>query len=58
MEITETFYPSDRLQWRAWLEANFESRDDIWLMVPLKASGEQGVSYNDSVEEALCFGWI
>ena len=40
MEITETFYPSDRLQWRAWLEANFESRDDIWLMVPLKASGE------------------
>ena len=58
MEITETFYPSDRLQWRAWLEENFENRDEIWLMVPLKASGEQGISYNDSVEEALCFGWI
>ena len=24
----------------------------------VKASGEKGVSYNDAVEEALCFGWI
>ncbi len=58
MEITEIFSPSDRMEWRTWLSENFESRDEIWLMVPLKASGEQGVSYNDSVEEALCFGWI
>ncbi len=58
MEITETFYPADRRQWRDWLSEHFEDRSDIWLMVPLKGSGEQGISYNDSVEEALCFGWI
>jgi len=27
-------------------------------MFPLKASGEAAISYNDAVEEALCFGWI
>jgi uncharacterized protein YdeI (YjbR/CyaY-like superfamily) len=27
-------------------------------MFPLKASGEKTMSYNDAVEEALCFGWI
>ena len=27
-------------------------------MFPLKASGEPTLSYNDAVEEALCFGWI
>lgn len=24
----------------------------------MKAAGEAGLSYNDAVEEALCFGWI
>ena len=27
-------------------------------MFPTKASGEKSLSYNDAVEEALCFGWI
>ena len=27
-------------------------------MFPKKASGEKSLSYNDAVEEALCFGWI
>ena len=47
-----------RRQWREWLEAHFESESEVWLVFPVKASGEEGVSYNDAVEEALCFGWI
>ena len=27
-------------------------------MFPMKGAGEEGLSYNDAVEEALCFGWI
>lgn len=27
-------------------------------MFPMKESGEESLSYNDAVEEALCFGWI
>lgn len=58
MEILKTFYTSKRAEWRAWLSGNFESEDEIWFVFPTKASGEAALSYNDAVEEALCFGWI
>ena len=58
MEIGKTLYVSQRKDWRTWLEANFESGKQIWLVYPNKASGETRIPYNDAVEEALCFGWI
>ncbi len=58
MEHTKIFYTSDRGQWRAWLAENFETEKEIWFVFPVKASGEESLSYNDAVEEALCFGWI
>ena len=58
MEIGETLYVVEREEWRRWLEANFESAREIWLVYPNKASGEGRILYNDAVEEALCFGWI
>ena len=58
MEVKNTFYASDRAQWREWLTENSSSAPDIWFVFPTKASGEKSVSYNDAVEEALCFGWI
>jgi len=48
----------DRSEWRDWLLCNFESRTEAWFVFPTVGSGEKGVSYNDAVEEALCFGWI
>ena len=54
----ETFYTSDRNEWRAYLEARFETSSEIWFVYPMKESGEPALSYNDAVEEALCFGWI
>jgi len=56
--MKETFCTSDRLMWRKWLSENFETKDEIWFVFPSKDSGEESVSYNDAVEEALCFGWI
>lgn len=54
----KVFYASDRNEWRRWLEENFTVEKEIWLAFPTVASGKTGVSYNDAVEEALCFGWI
>lgn len=54
----ECFYTADRKEWRRWLMENHETKQEIWLVFPLKASGKPCISYNDSVEEALCFGWI
>ena len=58
MDEKKIIFCTDRMQWRNWLEKNFESEDEIWFVFPTVASGEVGVSYNDAVEEALCFGWI
>lgn len=51
-------YVSNRKEWRRWLENNFDTAKEIWLVYPKKASDKPRIVYNDAVEEALCFGWI
>ena len=51
-------YCRNREEWREWLSSHFESESEIWFTFPTIASGEKGVTYNDAVEEALCFVWI
>ena len=58
MDIGETLYVTDRTSWREWLEANFDTKQEVWLVYPNKAAGEPRILYNDAVKEALCFGWI
>jgi uncharacterized protein YdeI (YjbR/CyaY-like superfamily) len=50
--------PRSRAEWRRWLEENHASSTGVWLLIAKKSAGTQGVSYDDAVEEALCFGWI
>ncbi|MCB0804403.1 MAG: YdeI/OmpD-associated family protein [Bacteroidales bacterium] len=54
----ELVYLKDRTSWRSWLKNHHKNKTEIWFMFPKKASGMPGISYNDAVEEALCFGWI
>ena len=54
----KTLYVANRKHWRAWLEQNFDKEKEIWLVYPNKSSEKPRISYNDAVEEALCFGWI
>jgi len=58
MEITESIEVKSREEWRAWLQENYQSRQEIWLIFKKKSSGKARIAYNDAVEEALCFGWI
>jgi len=58
MEIGETLLVSTGQDWRAWLAQHHADRKEIWLTYYKKTSGKTGISYEDSVEEALCFGWI
>lgn len=53
-----TVYASDRHEWRAWLEQNYATSTGIWLVYYKKGSGKPSVTYDEAVEEALCFGWI
>jgi len=52
-----TITVNDRDSWRVWLAANHESADGLWL-VHFKKGANAGVGREESVEEALCFGWI
>lgn len=47
-----------RREWRAWLTANHQQTEGIWLVTFKKHCGNKYVSYDDVVEEALCFGWV
>ncbi len=58
MNDMKLFYTDDRQCWRKWLSEHFESESEIWFVFPVKEAGEESLSYNDAVEEALCFGWI
>ena len=51
-------YFENREDWRKWLTDNFETEDEIWFVFPYKSSAKKSITYNDAVEEALCFEWI
>lgn len=53
-----TSYAKDRSEWRKWLEKNHATSSGVWLIYYKKGSGKPSVSYDEAVEEALCFGWI
>jgi uncharacterized protein YdeI (YjbR/CyaY-like superfamily) len=48
----------DRAAWRRWLEAHCADRSELWLAIYKKGSGQTAVTYEEAVEEALCYGWI
>ncbi|PJJ53269.1 YdeI/OmpD-associated family protein [Hymenobacter chitinivorans] len=52
------FHPATRAEWRQWLADHHASSPGVWLVYFKKESGQARVSYAESVEEALCFGWI
>ncbi len=54
----KTFYPKDRKAWRQWLQQYHAKEHGVWLIYYKKNSGKSRISYDDAVEEALCFGWI
>jgi uncharacterized protein YdeI (YjbR/CyaY-like superfamily) len=54
----ETFCPSSPADWRAWLQAHHETRQNIWLIYHKKHTGVPSLTWSQAVDEALCFGWI
>lgn len=46
-------------EWRAWLDANEDSSDGIWLVLAKKGTTDPTtLTYDQAVDEALCSGWI
>jgi uncharacterized protein YdeI (YjbR/CyaY-like superfamily) len=57
-EVAREVYFADRAALRAWLAQHHASHVAIWLVYDKQRAGVRGLTYDDIVEEALCFGWI
>jgi uncharacterized protein YdeI (YjbR/CyaY-like superfamily) len=55
MEITKTLIVHSRSEWRAWLAEHHAKKHEIWLIFDKTIPA---LTYLESVNEALCFGWI
>jgi uncharacterized protein YdeI (YjbR/CyaY-like superfamily) len=45
-------------EFRAWLEENHETERELLVGFYKKGSGRPSITWPESVEQALCFGWI
>ena len=58
MRKTEELYFTNRKDWRTWLTEHHDTEKEVWLVYYKKDSSKPSIPYDDSVEEALCFGWV
>ena len=58
MNAVEVYCPNDNKDWRKWLEVNHKKKDAVWLILYREKSSGYNLSWSESVDEALCFGWI
>jgi len=45
-------------EFRAWLGKHHASESEAWIGYYKKGVAKQSITYPESVDEALCFGWI
>ena len=53
-----TFYATRAVEWRKWLRKNGKKAKALWLIIYHQNSETPSVKYAESIEHALCFGWI
>ena len=58
MKEAEEFCPKNQEDWRNWLSKNHSNKTAVWLIFYKKKSPNYNLSWSESVDEALCFGWI
>jgi len=52
-----TFFPTPA-HFRRWLERHHAAASELWVGFYKKASGKPSITWPESVDEALCYGWI
>jgi uncharacterized protein YdeI (YjbR/CyaY-like superfamily) len=51
-------YFSSPAEFRKWLERHHSSKSEVWVGYYKKGTGVPSLTWPESVDEALCFGWI
>jgi uncharacterized protein YdeI (YjbR/CyaY-like superfamily) len=56
--VTETTYFETPEAFRAWLEEHHATAKELWVGYHKKHTGRPSIDWPQSVDQALCFGWI
>src|SRR5687767_6283236 len=56
-EMKPTFFATP-VAFRKWLEKNHDTNTELWVGFYKKDSGKPSMTWPESVDQALCFGWI
>lgn len=51
------FFPT-QVDFRRWLQKYHDKEKVLWVGYYKKSTGKQSITWPESVDEALCFGWI
>lgn len=54
----KTFYPKNRNEWRSWLRKKHKKELEVVLIFYKRHTGKPSITYQEALEEAICFGWI
>jgi len=54
----QAIHAKTRSDWRKWLHKNHQTENSVWLIMYNKSSKNESTTYEEAVEEALCFGWV
>lgn len=57
IELPELLLP-DAAAWRAWLVEHHATSPGVWLVLTKKGGTTTSLTYDQALDEALCFGWI
>lgn len=55
--MTPTFFAT-LADFRRWLEVHHDQAQELWVGFYKKATGKPSITWPESVDQALCFGWI
>ncbi len=59
MTMPDELCVADARAWSAWLSANGEASDGVWLVLAKKGvTDPTSLTYAQALDEALCSGWI
>lgn len=56
-DLVELLVP-DSAAWRDWLAENHDRSPGVWLVLHKKGGSVTSMTYQQALDEALCFGWI
>jgi uncharacterized protein YdeI (YjbR/CyaY-like superfamily) len=58
VEVRDPIFFESPTAFRAWLEVNHATATELWVGYHKKSTGRPSLTWAESVDQALCFGWI